>query len=160
MAKRKHYPMAGLEMYGSGLAAGPLDTSALGPFQMSNEEAMEHGSAILTGAAAIAVVSTALSMWKVPADAEIPVVDGVQTGMYAPQNFARIKNGIVLATAVVAGKLVYNQNKVMGTAIVAGLGGLALAELVASFIGSSEATATAPAAPFITTQLHGVPQYN
>lgn len=171
MAKRKHYPMAGLEMYGgSGLAEGILDSAALGPFRMSNEEAMSHGTAIAVGAATVALVSSALSFWTVPLktdgtpDIATEVVDGqvVQVGMYAPQNFARIKNGIALAIAVIGGKLAYNENKVVGTAIVAGLGGLALAELIASFIPARAADADMPNAPYVTTQLHGYPavQYN
>lgn len=164
MAPRKSYPMSmrGLEAYNSGSSMGRLFGKKTSDETVFEEgELSEHLASIGAGAASIMVLSSALSLWTIPA-AELAKPDA-DRGMYSSMYFPRIKNLIAIGAGIVAGKLVYDVDGMenAGSAILGATAGLALAELIASFIPGRDAdptTATydAGGAPYVTTQFQGV----
>ena len=162
MAPRKSYPMSmrGLEAYNSGSSMGRI----FGKKSSDEEiflpgEAQAHLMSIGAGAGSIMALSSLLSLWTIPeADLAKPDAD---RGIYSSSVFPRLKNVIAIVAGGVAGKLVYDMNENAGSAILGATAGLALAELVASFIPGRDGDATTPAydpggAPYVTTQFHGV----
>lgn len=164
MAPRKSYPMSmrGLEAYNSGSSIGRLFGK-----QSANEEIfapgelMSHVESIGAGAASIMVLSSLLSMWTVPT--ETLAKPDAERGMYSTSTFPRIKNAIAIGAGLIAGKLVYDMDGMenAGSAILGATAGLALAELIASFIPARDANPETDAydpggAPYVTTQFHGV----
>lgn len=162
MAPRKSYPMSmrGLEAYNSGSSMGRI----LGKQSKDEEiflpgEVQAHAISVGAGAASIMVLSSLLSMWTVPPE-EAAKADA-ERGIYSTSTFPRLKNVIAIVAGGVVGKLVYDMNENAGSAVLGATAGLALAELVASFIPSRDGDATTPAydaggAPYVTTQFHGV----
>lgn len=165
MAPRKSYPMSmrGLEAYNSGSSIGRLfNKSSEGEAIFLPGELQSHVESIGAGAASIMVLSSLLSMWTVPEAEMAKAAD--QRGMYAPTVFPRIKNAIAIGVGLVAGKLVYDMDGMenAGSAILGATAGLALAELIASFIPARDGDLTTAdvrdpgGAPYVTTQFHGV----
>lgn len=169
MAPRKSYPMsmAGLEAYNGSAGIGRIINKRTPDEQaFADGELQQHGLNIVYGAASIAVLSSLLTMWTVPTDAATQTAVAAGEGMYAPATFSRIKNVIAIGVGVVAGKLVYDMDGMenAGSAILGATAGLALAELIASFIPARDGDPVMPefqagGAPYVTTQMHGV-RYN
>ena len=163
MAPRKSYPMSmrGLEAYNSGSSMGRIfGKKSAGEEIFLPGEVKSHALSIGAGAASIVALSSALSMWTVP-EAEAAKADA-DRGMYSTSIFPRIKNGIAIVAGVIVGKLVYDMNENAGSAVLGATAGLALAELVASFIPARDGDLTTAdvrdpgGAPYVTTQFHGV----
>jgi hypothetical protein len=153
--------MRGLEAYNSGSSIGRLfNKSSEGEAIFLPGELQSHVESIGAGAASIMVLSSLLSLWTVPA-AELAKPDA-DRGMYSSMYFPRIKNAIAIGAGIVAGKLVYDTGmENTGSAILGATAGLALAELIASFIPGRDADPTTPTydaggAPYVTTQFQGV----
>lgn len=92
---------------------------------ITSDEVKTAAMAAGIGAASIAAVSIALALWQPPMNADL------SQGLYQRSNFSRIKGGLALATAAVAGKYLYDWKPEVGTAVFASLGGLGLVMMLA-----------------------------
>lgn len=97
----------------------------LAKFDYTTDEMKTAAQAAGIGAASIAAVSIALALWQPPTNADL------SQGLYERSTFSRVKGGLAIATAVVAGKYIYDWKPEVGAAVFASLGGLGLVMLLA-----------------------------
>lgn len=103
-------------------------------------------SLMSAGAGGIGILATSAVLSRVP------LADWLSSDTEAanPVTVSRIKNVIALGVGVLGGKLMYDRNREAALGFMGGVGGLAMAQLLASFAGVDDA-----GAPRLTTSLAG-----
>ena len=91
---------------------------------MTPEMAKDHLIGMFSGAGAIMLASYAMPKLPMPTT-------------WAPENQSRLRAGIGIATGLVAGRVLFDYNRDASMAVLGGVAGLGLAQLIGSYLGTN-----------------------